>query len=238
MLSLKRTVWGSIPVGRDLSSPFRSALRPTQAPIQWVPCLFPGGKATRGLALSTHSCLAPKLKKSRAIPVLSFWASTARARVNLTLLHNKRMATLFRIHRGTRKVINLFYSYDNFISYETMTKIITCTIKSSRPRGRNKNSNQWFEPTKSTPSLTTLLLLLMRLLYNKVSLLIHVFSVTFGFMSRKCSKVKLTGNSLVVPDPNFLSLMHIHVLYKRFYIGAKVLPSSCARNTRVHRGSV
>jgi len=57
-------------------------------------------------------------------------------------------------------------------------------------------------------------------------------------MSRKCSKVKLTDKCLVVPDPNFLSLMHIHALHKHFYIGAKVLPSSCVRNTRVDRGSV
>jgi len=48
--------------GQDFSHLSRPVLRPTQPPIQWVPDLFPGGKATEcGVDHPPH--LAPKLKK-------------------------------------------------------------------------------------------------------------------------------------------------------------------------------
>ena len=36
-----------IPVGRDFPKPSRPGLRPIQPPINWVPDLFPAGKAAR-----------------------------------------------------------------------------------------------------------------------------------------------------------------------------------------------
>jgi hypothetical protein len=60
----------SIPGRGEIISPlaymFRQALRPTQPPVQWVPGdLSPGLKRGRGVMLTTHPHLVPRLRMSR-----------------------------------------------------------------------------------------------------------------------------------------------------------------------------
>jgi hypothetical protein len=50
--------------GREFPHPSGPALGLTQPPTQWVTCLsWGGGGNGRGVALTTHSHLAPRLKK-------------------------------------------------------------------------------------------------------------------------------------------------------------------------------
>ena len=59
--------------GKDFSHPSRPVLGLNQPPVQWIPGLFPRGKA--GVALTP----------SRAIALLTLWSSTACSRINFTL---------------------------------------------------------------------------------------------------------------------------------------------------------
>jgi hypothetical protein len=64
-----------------LTSASRPALGPTQPPVQWVlGALSPGAKRGRGVMLTTHPLLVPRLRKSRSYtsshPNAPLWSVT------------------------------------------------------------------------------------------------------------------------------------------------------------------
>ena len=60
--------------GRDFPNLFRSALGPTQLPVQWVTSLSPGVNSGRVVTLTPHALLVPWSWKGRAIPLLPLWS--------------------------------------------------------------------------------------------------------------------------------------------------------------------
>jgi hypothetical protein len=50
--------------------------------------VLPGGKGGRGVMLTTHHLLVPRLRKSRAIPPLTLWVLLGLLRGSLYLLQN------------------------------------------------------------------------------------------------------------------------------------------------------
>jgi hypothetical protein len=64
-----------------LTSATRPAVGPTQPPVQWVPgALAPGVKRGRGVMLTTHPLLVPRLRNSRSYtcshPNAPLWSVT------------------------------------------------------------------------------------------------------------------------------------------------------------------
>jgi hypothetical protein len=58
-------------------------LRPTQPPVQWVTCLFPGGKAVEAYVEHTTSNSAAVKQREKLYLKLPFWAFVACYRVSL-----------------------------------------------------------------------------------------------------------------------------------------------------------
>jgi len=80
--------------GRDFPHLSRPVLRPTQPSLQWVPGLS-RGQSGRGVALTTHPHLAPRLKKEYSYTLLPLWAFMDCSRVNLPCYLYPKYLTLF-----------------------------------------------------------------------------------------------------------------------------------------------
>jgi hypothetical protein len=59
--------------GRDFSHMSRPALGPIKPPVQWGLGISRGSSG-RGVVLTTQPLLVPRLRMSRAIPLLPLWA--------------------------------------------------------------------------------------------------------------------------------------------------------------------
>ena len=66
---------GSNPGGDEIFCQSRPVLGPTQPPVKWVPGLPRGVKCGRGVLLTAHPLLVPRLWKSRAIPLAALWTT-------------------------------------------------------------------------------------------------------------------------------------------------------------------
>jgi hypothetical protein len=73
-----RRVW-------DFPHPSQPVLGPTQPPIKWIPAV-PWRQIGRGVGLTTHLDLAPRLKKEYSLPLLPLLVFEACSWVNFTLL--------------------------------------------------------------------------------------------------------------------------------------------------------
>jgi len=69
---------GSNPGGDMIFRPSRPTVGPTQPPVKWVPGHSPGVKCGRGVLLTPHPLLVPRSWKSRAVPLLTLWATPGR----------------------------------------------------------------------------------------------------------------------------------------------------------------
>jgi len=55
------------PIAFLIDKASRQILGPTQPPIKWVPRLFPPKQSVRGVKLTTHLHLAPKLRTREGV---------------------------------------------------------------------------------------------------------------------------------------------------------------------------
>jgi len=87
--------------GQDYPHLCKPTLGPTQPPVQWVPCLFPGGKA----AGAWHWPPTPSSAEVKERVALYLWAFVACSRVNFTLtLHWVPIGFKFSRCKGDRSV--------------------------------------------------------------------------------------------------------------------------------------
>jgi len=69
--------WDRIPVGTRFSAPVQTGPGAHPASCTMGTGSFSGVKCGRGVLLTTHPLLVPRSWKSRAIPLPSFWTTTA-----------------------------------------------------------------------------------------------------------------------------------------------------------------
>ena len=77
-----RQSWNRIPVRVNFLHLFKTVLGPTRPPAKWVPRFLSSEFSDRVVALTTHSHLAPKIKREQSDVSSSFYAFKTCPRVN------------------------------------------------------------------------------------------------------------------------------------------------------------
>jgi hypothetical protein len=90
------------------SKSFRQTLSPNQRPIQWIPGLIPG----RGLMLSTHLYLVPRLRMDSVIPLLHLYTFVHGWGDLYLLLHGVTSHRNTLLMLTAQRTINIAYGFD------------------------------------------------------------------------------------------------------------------------------
>ena len=100
-------VRGSNPGGARFSAPIQTGSRGPPSLLYNGYRVFPGGKGGRGVMLTTHTLLVPRLRKSWAIPPLTLWVLLGLLRGSLYLFITLKHECIDWYYQHNTKLCNI-----------------------------------------------------------------------------------------------------------------------------------